>query len=295
MSELITQQIFTDGQQNINAADMNGIVGQASVQPDLIANKPVSVTMDIADQFLVLKTDNTLAKSRFDTIVNSTSSTLPLCDSTRNGMLRQVSGKTTDFVDGTNNCQPVANIIPTGTVWDFLGSAAPTGWLLCQGQSVLRTDYPALFALIGTTYGSADGTHFNLPDARGRATIGAGQGTGLTNRVLGASVGAETVALATANLPAHAHPITDVAHSHTAAASDSGHTHPYNTIGAAGSTWSPGSGWTTGGQTTGVGYANVSVSVAASGTGLSTTQNVGSGTAHANMQPSLVVNKIVKV
>ena len=96
MSELITQEIFTDGQQNINAANMNGIIGNATVQPDVILNKPASVTMDVADQFLVLKTDNTLAKSRFDTIVNSTSSTLPVADSTKNGMLRQVSGKTTD-------------------------------------------------------------------------------------------------------------------------------------------------------------------------------------------------------
>lgn len=60
----------------------------------------------------------------------------------------------------------------TGTVLPFAGTAAPTGWLLCYGQSLLRADYPNLFTAIGTTYGAADGTHFNVPDLRGRSPIG---------------------------------------------------------------------------------------------------------------------------
>ena len=107
---------------------MNGIIGRADVQPDIIAAKPASATMDVADMMLVLKTDNTLAKSRFDTIVNSTSSVLPLADTARNGTLRQVSGLATDFVDGTNHCQPLANVIPPGTVFDYAGSTIPL-WL----------------------------------------------------------------------------------------------------------------------------------------------------------------------
>jgi microcystin-dependent protein len=66
---------------------------------------------------------------------------------------------------------------PTGMVVPYAGSAAPTGWLLCDGASKLRTDYADLFTVIGTTYGNADGSHFNLPDLRGRAPIGAGTGT----------------------------------------------------------------------------------------------------------------------
>lgn len=61
----------------------------------------------------------------------------------------------------------------TGTVLDFAGTAAPTGWLLCYGQSLLRTDYPNLFTAIGTAFGSVDGTHFTMPDCRGR--VGAGK------------------------------------------------------------------------------------------------------------------------
>lgn len=61
----------------------------------------------------------------------------------------------------------------TGTVLDFGGSAAPTGWLLCYGQAISRATYAPLFAAIGTTFGVGDGsTTFNLPDCRGRVHAG---------------------------------------------------------------------------------------------------------------------------
>lgn len=57
---------------------------------------------------------------------------------------------------------------PVGTVIAWATSNAPAGYLHCNGASVLRTDYPELFNVIGTLYGAADATHFNLPDYRGR-------------------------------------------------------------------------------------------------------------------------------
>ena len=57
---------------------------------------------------------------------------------------------------------------PSGTILDFSGPVAPQGWLLCDGSAISRTDYAALFAVIGTIYGVGDGsTTFNLPDLRG--------------------------------------------------------------------------------------------------------------------------------
>lgn len=66
----------------------------------------------------------------------------------------------------------------TGVVTPFAGSAAPTGWLLCDGAAVSRTTYASLFAITSTTFGVGDGsTTFNVPDLRSRIAVGAGTGT----------------------------------------------------------------------------------------------------------------------
>ena len=64
---------------------------------------------------------------------------------------------------------------PVGTINAYGGSSAPSGWLLCQGQAISRTEYASLFAVIGTSFGSGDGsTTFNIPDLRGEFLRGAG-------------------------------------------------------------------------------------------------------------------------
>lgn len=69
--------------------------------------------------------------------------------------------------------------VPTGSIFWFGANAAPTGYLECDGSSQLRATYPGLFAVIGTTFGSADGTHFNLPDLRGYFARGWDHGSGV--------------------------------------------------------------------------------------------------------------------
>jgi microcystin-dependent protein len=64
--------------------------------------------------------------------------------------------------------------IPAGAVMSFAMNSAPTGWLAADGSAVSRTTYATLFAAIGTTYGSGDGTTFNLPDLRGYFVRGSG-------------------------------------------------------------------------------------------------------------------------
>jgi microcystin-dependent protein len=78
-------------------------------------------------------------------------------------------------------------------------------WLLCDGRSLLREEYPLLFNVIGTSFGSVDGDHFNLPDFRGRVPGIIGLGSGLTSRTIGTSTGAETVTLSTNQIPSHSH------------------------------------------------------------------------------------------
>lgn len=152
---------------------------------------------------------------------------------------------------------------PTGVVLPFAGSAAPTGWLLCDGSAVSRTTYAALFTAIGTTYGSGNGTTtFNLPDLGGRVPAGkeasatrlTSAGSGINGATLGATGGAETHTLTSAQMPSH---------THTGAAA---------TLVA-----SPGAG-----------------SSALVGVGAQNTGSAGSGNAHNNTQPTIVLNYIIK-
>jgi microcystin-dependent protein/cytoskeletal protein CcmA (bactofilin family) len=95
-------------------------------------------------------------------------------------------------------------LIPAGTVIQSAAINAPAGWLNCDGSLVSRTTYPDLFSAIAYTYGGSD-TSFNLPDLRGRACIGAGQGVGLTNRALGSAGGEENHTLTSDQMPSHTH------------------------------------------------------------------------------------------
>lgn len=92
--------------------------------------------------------------------------------------------------------------VPTGGWIPYGGTAAPTGWLLCDGSAVNRTTYAALFAVIADRFGAGNGTTtFNVPDMRERVPLG----KGATHTTLGASVGAATVVLTKGNIPAHKH------------------------------------------------------------------------------------------
>jgi microcystin-dependent protein len=67
------------------------------------------------------------------------------------------------------------NYVPTGGMMMWGTASAPTGYLLCNGAAVSRSTYSALFAVLGTAYGSGDGsTTFNVPDFRDRFPVGAG-------------------------------------------------------------------------------------------------------------------------
>lgn len=207
------------------------------------------------------------------------------------------------------------------------GGTSRAGFLLCDGTAVSRSTYAALFAAVGTSFGTGDGsTTFNVPDFRGQAPIGAGTGPGLTARTLGTSVGTETTTLTG--------PQSGIAqHNHTIAAA-TGSTTPGNTGGpstantGAGSAHSHSSTTVTTGATA-VPTAAPTANVASSGSGainvgtptignesahthslsahthtsaahthpLPDTDNAGptnAAQAHSNMQPSLPVNFFIK-
>lgn len=120
-------------------------------------------------------------------------------------------------------------LAPTGVIQGYAGSAAPTGWLLCDGSAVSRATYADLFTLIGTTYGVGDGsTTFNLPDLKGRVPVGRNAADGSFD-VLGESGGAKTHTLTSAEMPVHRHNVS--AYSHTVSQSDSNLSHRHSADG----------------------------------------------------------------
>jgi len=157
-----------------------------------------------------------------------------------------------------------------GEVRMFAGNFAPVGWEFCNGQLVSIAENDALFSLLGTTFGGDGVTTFGLPDLRGRTPIHQGQGSGLTNRVLGQMVGAETVALSQAQLPAHYHAVHAISAAGTAA-------DPTNAAWAAS---------TTAENQYSQGLPNVAMSA-------SSTTPAGSGQPHENMAPFQAVSFII--
>jgi microcystin-dependent protein len=112
----------------------------------------------------------------------------------------------------------INTICPTGMVICFAGPGPPANWLVCNGQLVSRTGFPALFSAIGVYWGGGDGTTtFAVPNFQGRAPIGyvnvANQG-GITSRGFAAVGGEETHHLLQGEMPAHAHPLSQNPHTH---------------------------------------------------------------------------------
>lgn len=96
---------------------------------------------------------------------------------------------------------------PIGTIlmWGGDNTTVPSGWLICNGAYQLRSDYPELFAIVGSLYGST-ATTFALPNFTQKFPLGY-QGYG----AYGLTGGQASVTLGSGNLPAHTHSITSSA------------------------------------------------------------------------------------
>lgn len=161
-------------------------------------------------------------------------------------------------------------LIQTGFCIDTASPVTPDGFLECNGAAVSRTEYARLFAEISTTYGAGDGTTtFNVPDFPGRTAVYAGTGTGLTARLPGQKFGEETHVLTIGESAAHTHN----ADTSTILAKASGTAGTSNRL-LRGTD------------------ANTNSNVVNQLT--MTTDSKGGGGAHNNMQPSLVVRKVIK-
>ena len=199
---------------------------------------------------------------------------------------------TSKVADGSINTSKLAQevldkLLPAGTIVAFAGGIAPAGWALCDGSIRNGSDatLSALFAVINKTYGGGDNTptSFNLPDLRGRTVVGAGIGIGLSVRTLASQIGIER----NSQVPNHTHGVN------ITTSPNGDHSHNIQ-------------GWITSGGTirrldTAVGNAgtqNYPTATAGEHTHTvtgTTAANNGGVSSVDNMQPSLVLNYIIKL
>ena len=109
--------------------------------------------------------------------------------------------------------QAASDTVPVGTIQAFASATAPADYQKADGRAISRTDYKNLFAVIGTTYGSGNGsTTFNLPNLKGRIVVGMKSGD-TDFGTLGKTGGQKTVALTVEQMPSHTH--IQEPHTHT--------------------------------------------------------------------------------
>lgn len=114
--------------------------------------------------------------------------------------------KVTD--DNMNEIKDTINTnTPVGSISLFAGTTAPTGWLICDGSAVSRTTYADLFSVIGTTYGTGDGsTTFNIPNLKGKVPVGL-DSSDTSFDTIGETGGEKTHTLSIDEMPRHNHEV----------------------------------------------------------------------------------------
>ena len=266
-----------------------------------------STTLVDADRFVV-NDDGTMVQVALTDLVTYISAAI-----TNASALATIRGITYPSADGTANqflqtdgsgnltfATPTGTFaMPAGMIFPYAGSSIPTGgYLFCAGQAVSRSTYADLFTAIGTTYGTGDGSStFNLPDLRGRVIAGqddmegssanrlTNQTGGLDGDTLGATGGSETHVLTEAQLASHTHSVNSVTIGTLAP----------NTTGQN----TPNSGGILG-QALDINNGNLSTSTSSFINGIGTNShtaslaNTGSGSAHNNVQPTIVLNYVIK-
>lgn len=155
-------------------------------------------------------------------------------------------------------------MVPVGVMAMWLTDTPPLWWLLMNGQDVDATRYPALATVLGSV-----GGRVILPDLRDRVPLGAS-----ATRALKSTGGEAAHVLSTAEMPAHAHGV-----------SDPGHAHMFDRPGSRTAQYGPDPNHAT--------YDGVFYATQPATTGISI-QNAGGGGAHNNIQPYLAVNYIIK-
>lgn len=211
-------------------------------------------------------------------------------------------------------------ILPVGTIMPWSRYTEPSGWILCNGRILLPdSPYGSLrnaYIADGCPFGSDGSGNPYIPDARGRVIAGldnmggtaagrvtnAGAGTsGINGSSMGAAGGGDRHTLVANEMPSHTHSVVDGTHTH--GIGDPSHWHATSNSGSDSlmardtangsytiSGGGPANGWTSGG----ISYAYTGIIVYAAYSNITIAANGGSA-AHPNMQPTIMLQYIVKV
>jgi len=230
----VSARDFRESRQHEDATAAHGATGSVvgTTNNQTLQNKTLDETNNISQTAVTGLATSFSAKANLDSPTFSGTVSLPATtsigtvsnteisylDGVTSGIQGQIAAVVSDvdaveadilgLDSAVSTAQTTANrAAPTGVVQAYLGTSAPTGWLLCNGDAVSRTGFAALFTLFGTRYGVGDNTTtFNLPDLRSRFIRGAADTASLSGSVAGADT-----------------------HTHTGSAiSSGGHTHSYS-------------------------------------------------------------------
>tara|TARA_R100001082_G_scaffold27114_1_gene13505 strand:- start:1703 stop:3001 length:1299 start_codon:yes stop_codon:yes gene_type:complete len=264
-----------------SSGDVIAVAGTADVSPistfaativDDTSASAVRATIGLGD----LATLNTVGSSQIDTNA-VTASELNISGNGTSGQSVVSDG------DGSFSYVSVPAFV-SGMVMPYAGTSAPTGFLLCGGQAVSRTTYSDLFAVIGTTYGVGDGSStFNVPDLQGRVVAGKDDMSGSSaNRLTDAVTG---------GLNGDTLGDTGGTESHTLTSAQSGlrqHSHSATTT----LTRVSGSGSSSGIEDDS--SRNTVTNSSFVSTTISNSSALDASEAHNNVQPTIILNYIIK-
>ena len=139
------------------------------------------------------------SKITYDDKISLTTSALPRANKCTDDDLNEIKQVVNDNADSLDIVMPIGSIIT------YAGNTSPNNWLICDGSAISRNTYNDLFSVIGTTFGSGDGsTTFNLPNLQGKVVVGK-DGNDTDFDTLGKAGGEKEHTLTIDEMPSHNH------------------------------------------------------------------------------------------